>query len=257
MDNASNQSPIDLSVVIPAFNERFRLPSTLLEMTAYLERVANRSYELIVVDDGSSDDTAEVVERLKSVCPKLSIVSLGQNRGKGCAVRTGILAARGEHILFADADGATPFQEVAKLQAAIATGADIAIGSRAMHSKDTKVVTNILRKSMGRTFNFLVNSLLIPGIADTQCGFKLFRRAAARFIFSRQLCDGFGFDVEVLHIAHKVGMKTVEVPINWVNVPGSKVRLISDSLLMFRDLLVFKLRHRGISANSYKENPFS
>jgi len=153
-----------------------------------------------------------------------------------------MMNALGALILYDDADGASPIEEFARLEAAMNLGADIAIGSRAIFAADTAVKTIFIRKAMGRVFNLLVNLLLLPQITDTQCGFKLFRRAVARRIFSQQHADGFSFDVEILFLAKRAGFKITEVPINWTNVPGSKVNLIKDSLLMFIDVVRFRLR---------------
>jgi len=238
--------PVELSVIIPAFNEEWRLPPTLLDYIDYLDSHYS-SYELIVVDDGSTDKTVEVAKKFAKIHPHVTITTLGRNRGKGCAVRTGMLSARGTRRLFADADGATPCAELARLEDAIRAGADIAIGSRALSSRDTSISTRWYRKYLGRGFNACVNALILPGIADTQCGFKLFSARAAEAIFSRQTSDGFSFDVEILYLSRRLGFSLREVPINWINVPGSKVNLIADSVKMFRDILKFRVAHRAVS----------
>ena len=164
------------------------------------------------------------------------------NRGKGYAVRFGMFNARGRYLLFNDADGASPIPEVERLFAAIEDGADVAIGSRAMFSRETDVQTVWYRKFLGRVFNAYVNIIILPGIADTQCGFKMFSRKAAKFIFRRQKAERFSFDVELLYLARKAGYVIAEVPINWTNVAGSKVNLVKDSLAMGWDLTKFRLR---------------
>jgi len=232
---------LDLSVVIPAYNEEHRLPQTLLSILEYFD-ARKLSYEVIVVDDGSRDSTAKVVRQFSRLSPQVKLLMCPRNRGKGYAVRLGMMNALGALILYDDADGASPIEEFARLEAAMNLGADIAIGSRAIFAADTAVKTIFIRKAMGRVFNLLVNLLLLPQITDTQCGFKLFRRAVARRIFSQQHADGFSFDVEILFLAKRAGFKITEVPINWTNVPGSKVNLIKDSLLMFIDVVRFRLR---------------
>ncbi|MBX7143320.1 MAG: glycosyltransferase family 2 protein [Oligoflexia bacterium] len=241
---------VDLSVVVPAFNEEWRLPPTLIDMVDYLD-TRGISYEIIVVDDGSNDMTIDVVKKFERIRPQISLIRVPRNYGKGHAVRLGMLTAHGKAVLFADADGSTPFREVERLEAELSKGAEVVIGSRALASTDTKVITRWYRKFLGRAFNFCVNMLVLPSVADTQCGFKLFTGPAARFLFERQQSDGFSFDVEVLYIARKARMKIVEVPINWKNVPGSKVNLILDALRMFRDIMVFKVRHHKISESDY------
>lgn len=244
-------SELDLSVVVPAFNEERRLPPTLLDMLAVLYDLSLK-FEIIVVDDGSSDGTPEVVERAKRLHRGTRLIKFPKNRGKGAAVRAGMLAAQGRRRLFADADGSTPFEEIKRLLSALDNGADVAIGSRALFGPDTQVRTRWHRKFLGRIFNNCVNRILLPDIADTQCGFKLFTAEAADFLFARQTSDGFSFDVELLFLARRVGMRMVEVPINWVNVPGSKVNLAVDSLKMLRDVTRFRLIHRAASPADFR-----
>lgn len=229
-------------MIIPAYNEEKRILQTIQSIAAYFSKKP-RSYELIVVDDGSSDNTASVVSSLSDKIPNLEVCSLAKNMGKGCAVRFGGLRAKGNLILFTDADGSTPFEEVEKLELALADNFDIAIGSRAIFSKDTVVEAIWYRKLLGRTFNRIINILILPGIADTQCGFKMFRKEAAKKLFSAQKIDRFAFDVELLFLARKYGYRIVEVPINWANVPGSKVNLLTDSTKMFFDVLKLRLRY--------------
>lgn len=243
---AERRKPVHLSIIVPAYNERWRLPPTLIDIVDYFDQ-KSYSYEVIVVDDGSKDDTAGVVEKFERVREQVRLIRLPKNCGKGHAVRVGALNAHGERIMFADADGATPIEEIERLMVSLDAGADIAIGSRAKASHDTKVTTRWYRKYLGRAFNTCVNVILLPGIEDTQCGFKLFTRRAAQFVFNKQKSDGFSFDVEILYIAQRAKLKISEIPINWENVPGSKVNLIVDALKMFRDILKFKVIHRGIA----------
>ena len=231
---------LELSVVIPAYNEEHRLPSTLLSILEYLDGRSVK-YEVIVVDDGSRDATARLVRQFARLSPQVKLLMCPRNRGKGFAVRLGMMNALGDLVLYDDADGASPIEELARLEEAIQGGADIAIGSRAIFAKDTAVKTILIRKMMGRIFNTLVNVVLLPKIADTQCGFKLFKRAAARQLFALQRADGFSFDVEVLFLARRAGFAVAEIPINWTNIPGSKVSLVRDSFLMFVDVVRFRL----------------
>lgn len=243
---------VDLSIVVPAYNEERRLPPTLIDIIDFFDR-KSISYEVLVIDDGSTDGTAEVVRKFERVRNQVRLIQLPRNYGKGHAVRLGVLNSRGASILFADADGATPIQEFERLAAALHDGADIAIGSRALASSETKVATSLHRRLFGRVFNKCVNLILLPSIADTQCGFKIFTRKAALFLFRRQRADRFSFDVELLYMAHKANLNIKEVPINWKNVPGSKVNLIVDSLSMFRDVFRFRVIHRGVDRASFEE----
>ena len=250
-DNLTATGPIEISIIIPAYNEYHRLPPTLLDVINYMEG-NGRSYELIVVDDGSSDGTPGLVEKFQPVRPQISLIKVPVNTGKGNAVREGMLHAKGILMLFADADGSTPIEELKKLELAIHAGADIAIASRAKASSDTEVRTRWYRRVLGRIFNACVNFLILPGIADTQCGFKLFTRKAARFLFSHQRSRQFSFDVELLFLAQKTGLLIEEIPVNWHNVPKSKVNLLVDSMKMFRDIFRFRIWHRKIRKEDYE-----
>ena len=231
----------DLSIVIPAYNEQGRLEPTIRAYAGYC-RERGRRAELIVVDDGSTDGTTPLVERLAGEFPELKLIRLAQNQGKGYAVRSGIVNARGARILFADADGATPIGELDRLEAALDAGADVAIGSRAMQAADVRVRARIHRRLIGRAFHLLVRFTGVDGIADTQCGFKLFRGAVAHALFSRMRTAGFSFDVEVLMMARLCGFRIAEVPVNWAHQPGSRVNLVTDSARMAGDLLRIRLR---------------
>jgi dolichyl-phosphate beta-glucosyltransferase len=201
------------------------------------------SFEVIVVDDGSVDNTAGVVRQAAALAPQLRLLSCPGNCGKGYAVRLGILKSKGRIVLFNDADGATPIEEMERLLKAINAGAHVAIGSRALMSRETNVDATWLRKFLGRVFNGAVNLLVLPGIADTQCGFKMFVRPVARYAFSKQKAKRFSFDVEVLFLARKTGCKIIEVPVNWHHVPGSKINLILDAAHMLFDVITVRLRH--------------
>lgn len=242
-EDSPNPEGLELSVVIPAYNEEKRLQTTLLSTVEYL-RSRSDSFEIIVVDDGSVDQTSQVVREFKQAgYPEVHLLVNPRNRGKGYSVKFGVLNSRGMRVLYADADGATPIVEFERLERAFDLGADIAIGSRALASRETSVTTVWYRKAMGRVFNGIVNIVAVPDVADTQCGFKLFSHDAARYLFSRQSAERFSFDVELLFLAWKAGFKVIEVPVNWTNVPGSKVNLVTDSASMLADVFRFRLRY--------------
>ncbi|MBI5086518.1 MAG: glycosyltransferase family 2 protein [Acidobacteria bacterium] len=215
-----------LSIIIPAFNEERRLPATLETVRAFLAGRALDFVEVVVVDDGSSDSTAEIVRQSSAADPRVRLLQNPGNRGKGYAVRHGMQEARGEWILFTDADLSAPIEELEKLQAAVEKeGAAGAIGSRALNRKLVGKHQSFFREFSGRVFNLAMR--LVTGLPyrDTQCGFKMFSREAAGVIAARQQSDGFGFDVEILYIARKHGLRVVEVPVRWFNVEGTKVSL--------------------------------
>jgi len=247
----ADSGTIEISIVVPAYNEERRLPPTLIDIVDYCDRTY-RSYEIIVVDDGSKDSSSEVVKKFERVRSQVRLIQLPRNYGKGHAVKVGVLNSHGQRILFADADGAAPIEELRRLECALREGADIAIGSRAIASHETKVETSLHRKLLGRLFNRCVNVVLLPGISDTQCGFKLFTHAAAEFLFKHQTANRFSFDVELLFLARRTEMKIAEIPINWTNIPGSKVNLITDALRMFRDVFRFRIVHRTITPASFR-----
>lgn len=210
-----------LSVVIPAFNEAGRLPATLARVREHLEAL-DRPHEILVVDDGSSDGTAEVA---RSAGEDVRVLRHEPNRGKGYAVRRGMRAATGERRLMTDADLSTPIEELSKLDVEIDRGYDIAIASRAVAGARIEVHQPAYREAMGRAFNVLVQALLLPGLADTQCGFKLFTAAAAEAAFGACRLDGFSFDVEALYVARRRGLRIVEVPVVWRNDAATRVGL--------------------------------
>ncbi|HEX3235436.1 MAG TPA: dolichyl-phosphate beta-glucosyltransferase [Gemmatimonadales bacterium] len=229
-----------VSVIIPAYEEELRLRRTLLEMVEYF-RCRETSAEMIVVDDGSRDGTSAVVHSLSRRYAELRLIRLAQNHGKGYAVRTGVVNARGACVLVADADGATPIAEIERLERALEEGSDVAVGSRAsVPGADVRVQRRWYRHVMGRTFHGLVELLTVKGIRDTQCGFKLFRGSIAHDLFSRMRMEGFSFDVELLLMAQRRGYRVAEVPINWVHQPGSKIRVVRDSIRMAADLVAIR-----------------
>ena len=232
--------PLQLSLVVPAFNEEKRLRQMLIDAATYL-RGRGAAFELIVVDDGSRDGTSPLVCNLaERDIPELRLIRLPANRGKGFAVRAGVLNAAGELVLFADADGATPIRELERLEAAIGAGADIAIGSRELRTDDVAIQARWHRRVIGRIFHGLVRSMVLRGVLDTQCGFKLFRGEVAQDLFSRMRIDGFCFDVELLAMAKRRGYRIAETAVNWMDRPGSRVNLVRDSLRMARDLIVIR-----------------
>jgi dolichyl-phosphate beta-glucosyltransferase len=226
-----------LSVIIPAFNEERRLPDTLEQLHAYLETLRLEKLEILVVDDGSTDATAEVVRRRSVIDSRYKLLQNPGNRGKGYAVRHGMLAASAEWRLLTDADLSTPIYELGKLYgAAVNSDALVAIGSRAL---DRSLITRhqpVFREFGGRFFNYLMRRITGLPFIDTQCGFKLYRADAAKSIFSRQMLDGFSFDVEDMFIARKLGIRVVEVPVKWANAEGTKVSLRS-TVRAFTDLI--------------------
>lgn len=237
-----------LSVVIPAYNEAGRILPYLREVTGFLTG-RGRPYEVLVVDDGSTDATAATVEAFSEQVPEVELLRLPIRRGKGAAVRRGMQAAVGEFQLFTDADGATPISELTRLETAIAAGAHVAIGSRALASQlpDFAVQARLYRTVLGGMFNAAVRQSGIRGISDTQCGFKLFRRAVAEDLFGVSTIDGYGFDLEVLYVAQRRGYRIAEIPINWSDQPGSKVRVLRDGLAMLRELAAIRRNdHDGL-----------
>jgi dolichyl-phosphate beta-glucosyltransferase len=234
---------VDLSIVIPGYNESARLPKTILETVTWGAN-SKLSYEILFVDDGSKDDTLSIVQMFARLAENIRFISC-PHLGKGSAVRMGMLNAAGRNVLFMDADGATPLTEIPRLITRLQIGADVVIGSRvAQQPGEIQVITSLRRRLIGRIFSGFVNIVAMPGFADTQCGFKLFRGDVVRNIFSRQRMNGFAFDVEILFIATRLGYTVEEVPINWVNQAGSKVNLVTDSLKMLIDVLRIKWIHR-------------
>lgn len=229
-----------LSVVIPAFNEAERIIPSLQKVREFIQS-QNLTTEVLVVNDGSKDGTAEAVKgqisSFKSPAT-LQLLENPSNRGKGYSVRHGILRSTGDLVLFSDSDFSSPIEEYHKLAAPLKAGeASIAIGSRAV--KGSQVVTHQpwLRESSGRCFNLVVRAISGLPFRDTQCGFKLFTRQAADAVFRLQTVEGFGFDVEILYIARKLRLRTVEVPVVWNDRTGTRVRLLSDGAHMLMDLL--------------------
>jgi dolichyl-phosphate beta-glucosyltransferase len=228
-------------VVIPAYNEAQRLPAYLSEVVAYFDG-RGEPYEVIVVDDGSADETAARVLEAQAIHQSVTLHRLAANRGKGFAVRAGMRAARGDLRLMADADGATPIAEFKRLETVIQAGADLAVGSRALPDPSVRREVLIHRKLSGEIFNFFARRMGVGDVTDTQCGFKLFRGAVAEALFGDLETTGFGFDVELLMLARRRGYRVVEVAINWADQPGSKVDVLRDGPRMLAQIVRARVR---------------
>ncbi len=227
----------DLSLIIPAYNEEKRIEISLDAAMNYLNE-HNYSYEILVVDDGSEDKTAEAVENFNG--ENLAVIRLERNTGKGAAVRRGMLEAKGKIRIFSDADFSTPIYELPKILKSLENGFDICIGSRAVDYSMIKEHQPFYREFMGKTFNKIVQTLVIKGVKDTQCGFKGFTEKAAQELFSKAKINGFGFDVEILYLAKLHGFKVDEVSVEWYNDHRSTVNPFIDSTKML--LEIFKVR---------------
>lgn len=253
--NPSNSNPTDsipgLSIVIPAFNEERRLPSTIQDLRSFFGRLG--SVEIIIVIEKSTDRTVEVATRSAADDPRIRIVTNEVQRGKGYAVKTGMLQAKGEIVFFMDADLSTPLAEVISFLSELQAHPeiDILIGSRAEAKSQVIKKQSWVRRNLGRVFNRFVQIFGIDGIKDTQCGFKAFRKHAVEPVFSRQTIHGFAFDVELLVLAQLMGFRIQTVPVRWVNSPDSKVRIWIDPLKMFFDLV----RIRRLARRTLKEKP--
>jgi dolichyl-phosphate beta-glucosyltransferase len=230
-----------LSIVIPCYNEEVRLPRTIEQIERYLDS-KGVSYELILVDDGSTDGTRMVMDAAAQRNGFVRLKALPRNRGKGRALAEGVAASKGAEILITDADLSTPIEEVEKLQAELDDGAGVAIASRALRASRVEVSQPIYRVLMGKAFNLLVQAVLLPGIWDTQCGFKLFQAEVAHDAFAALTTDGFGYDPEVLYRAKKRGVRIAEVPVVWRNSAPTKVSPIKSSLDMFRHVVRIRFR---------------
>ena len=235
-----NLHPFDLSIIIPAYNEERRLPKTLDSIGAFLKTSSLR-VEIIVVDDGSTDTTPQLVASFQGKYSSLRLISNGRNRGKGFSVRHGMLEARGEFALFTDADLSTPIEEADKLLADLREqGYDVAIGSRSVNRNLIQVHQSAVREHAGFAFNYLVRWIMGIGFSDTQCGFKAFRTERARIIFEQQRIERFGFDPEILFLAKRHGLHVAEVPVRWSHDSATKVNVIADGMRMLLDLLLIR-----------------
>ena len=226
-----------LTVVIPAYNEEQRIGPTLERIRGYLEKRAF-PWEIVVVNDGSQDQTVRISREILAGCERHEVIDRKFNRGKGYSVRQGMLAGNGRFLLFSDADLSTPIEEVERLLPPLESGeVQVSIGSRALRDSRVEVHQPWWREAMGKSFNLFVRLIALGGLCDTQCGFKCFTREAARSIFSVARIDGFGFDVEALYLARKFGFAVQEIAVRWVNSPDSRVHPLSDSSRMLADLL--------------------
>lgn len=225
-------------MVVPAYNEQGRIETSLKNIVDYMQG-AGFGFEVIVVDDGSRDRTAEVVARIAREDPRVRLVQNRRNAGKGSAVRNGVRSSSGDVVLFSDADLSTPIEEFEKLLPWVASS-DLVIASRSLPDSNVLVHQPFYRELMGRIYNLLVRTLVIRGLIDTQCGFKLMSRRAADAIFRRQRINSFSFDVEMILIARKLGYAVKEVPVRWINSRASKVHPVLDSAQMLLDLFRIK-----------------
>lgn len=233
-----------LSVVIPAYNEAERIVPTIGAISSHLCD-GSLAWELIVADDGSTDGTADLVENLGLA--NLRLLRAERNGGKGSAVRRGMLAARGDYLLFTDADNSTPIEELGKLLAQLVdNGAQVAVGSRAGGSADEQQRAP-LRRIISGGLRHLVRHALRLQVVDTQCGFKLYTRAAGQMLHGLQTMNGFSFDLELLFLAQKLGYTVAEVPVTWIDAPGSKVRAFKEATRFLRDVLRIRANNwRGL-----------
>lgn len=232
----------ELSVVIPAYNEEKRLPPVLHSVHAFFA-ARGLDFEIIIVNDGSTDNTDSLVNQFSARHREIKLIEHPVNKGKGFALKTGVLAACGDLILINDADGSSPIAEFDRLSNAIVYGADLAIGSRAKADLSCAVEALPYRTHMGNVFNRIVQFLLLPGIYDTQCGFKLFKKKVAHDLFSLLTIDGYAWDVELLYLARLRQYKMEEIAINWHSVSGSKVNVFVDSFKMLLEVLRIKSRY--------------
>ena len=233
---------VDISVVIPAYNEEKRIIPTLEKVYEYFIK-RNEKFEIVVVDDGSKDNTVASIKSFaeKCKCTGIRIIQHAKNKGKGAAVRTGVLNTTGDLILFSDADLSTPVEEFEKLAAIITEEKyDIAIGSRSMKGSMIVVPQPFYRRLIGKMFPYLVRLIVLKNFKDTQCGFKLFTKQAGKILFTELKTEGFAFDVEILYRAVKKNYKVKEMPVMWINSNVSRVNLLRDPYLMFTDLLFIR-----------------
>ena len=244
---SSNAPEPEISVVIPAYNEARAIQKALRTVAGYF-RSRGLAGEMIVVDDGSNDATAALARASDTAGVPVEVLVNETNRGKGYAVRRGILAARGRYVGFVDADMSTPIEELDRVREALEAGADVVIGSRGMREAQIDRHQRWWRERAGKLFGWVVRAVVLPGIRDSQCGFKFFTHAAAREIFPRQTLSGWAFDVEVLYLARRIGYEIVQLPVHWTNDPESKVRMLRDGLKMGLDILRIGCLHRGLKA---------
>jgi len=230
-----------LSLILPAHNEAERLPKSLKQVQEYLS-IQPYDYEVLVIENASSDETGRIVEEFQQDFPQLKLIRLEQG-GKGNAIRAGMLAAKGEYRFMADVDFSMPVDEISKFLPPKLEEPQVAIASREQQGAQ-RIGEPFYRHLIGRVFNALVQTLVLPGLQDTQCGFKCFSAAAAEEIFPNQTLEGWSFDVEVLTIARQLGYEVLEVPVTWTFQPGSRMSIFKDSWKMFKDLLLIRSNKR-------------
>lgn len=240
--DAREAENVFLSIVIPSYNEEGRIAGSLEKILAHLAGKPFAS-EIVVVDDGSRDGTARAAREALEGRIAHRVIRRETNIGKGLSVKEGVLASSGDVVLVTDADLSTPIEELDKFLAALESGEDVVVGSRALPDSDVRVRQSRLRRAMGRLFNRLVRLFVLGGFRDTQCGFKAFRRGAARELFSRLETAGFAFDVEVLVLCSKLGFGVREVPVVWLDSRPSRVRLVRGSLGMLKELWRIRRAH--------------
>jgi glycosyltransferase involved in cell wall biosynthesis len=229
-----------LSIVIPAYNESSRIEHTLERVLSCIS-TQNWDAEVLVVDDGSKDDTAAIVQRWMAVHPRLNLVKNPGNRGKGYSVRNGLLQAAGDVVMFTDADLSAPMEEAELLLAALADGADVAIGSRWMDRTRQTIHQPLYRQVFGRCFNWITRTVMGLPFKDTQCGFKAFKRPAAQVIFRLQRIERWGFDPEILFIARKLKYVIREVPVTWGHDERSRMSYLKDGMKMLEEMAVIRV----------------
>lgn len=237
-----------LSLVIPAYNEEKRLLKNL-EKIKHFFSLKSFPYEVIIVNDGSRDGTEVVVQCYQKEWTELLLLSDSVNHGKGFSVRKGMLHSSSEFVFFCDADLSTPLAECDVLLTELKKGCDVVVGSRYLKREENQLGKTVSqtwkRRLAGKTFSFIVRALLSSDVYDTQCGFKGFTQKAAKALFSHQKLNGFAFDVEILYLAQKSGLKVAEVPVEWHEAPASKVSLFGDAWRMLSDVIKVRALHAG------------
>ncbi len=234
-----------LTIIIPAYNEAERIVESLSAIKSYMEK-QTYSINVVLVDDGSTDNTFDICTTFAEQNQWLNVLSYKNNEGKGYAVRKGMLYNAADFLLFCDADMSTPLEELDQFWDYINQGADIVIASRPLPGSSLVKRQPIYREMAGRLLNKYIQIVAVPGIQDTQCGFKLFKREAAVNVFNKCVINGFSFDIEVLHLSQKLGYKIKEAPVHWYHKSGSKVHLLQDGLRLLYDTIKIRLRHRRI-----------
>jgi len=230
-----------LTVIVPVFNEEQRVEIAVPRLFQYLEQEFGK-WEVLYIDDGSTDNTYQLLSRIQQEHPGLRVIRSKKNLGKGNAIRLGLQEAKGDFVMFSDADFSTPIEETGKLLDALHKNHDIAIGSRGLKASNIEVRQSWARENMGKMFNRIIRAILPLKISDTQCGFKMFRKESLLIILPRMQMNGFAFDVEMLMIGQIHGMRIAEIPVTWRNAKGSKVHPIRSSIQMLKDVIAIRRR---------------